>query len=263
MILPHDPPLSAVLSLCTDHTLINGPLCQTQILSRTRCPAITSTYCRCTHTLTQSVLHTMHRDRHTHTHTHSTDIRTITHNCLGINICWSITFLFSIHFQPDTKSIDLWDISLSLSLSFLAFQSLIYRTQYYIMLKEWQIPPCDALSKNANLPVQASKGYTLLLSEIWLNGKGGDVTANEVLLEMQQQIWVEKLLVILLQQSKRGQGRTEWRGTKELTPELWLERRFHQQDTESARNAQPVLLRERRKWDTGALSSVAKLWITA
>lgn len=29
MILPHDPPLSAVLSLSSDQALINGPLCQT------------------------------------------------------------------------------------------------------------------------------------------------------------------------------------------------------------------------------------------
>lgn len=29
MILPHDPPLSAVLSLVSDQALINGPLCQT------------------------------------------------------------------------------------------------------------------------------------------------------------------------------------------------------------------------------------------
>lgn len=33
MTLPHHPPLSAVLSLRSDQPLINGPLCQTQILS--------------------------------------------------------------------------------------------------------------------------------------------------------------------------------------------------------------------------------------
>lgn len=77
-----------------------------------------------------------------------------------------------------------------LSLSFLAFQSLIYRTQYYIMLKESQILPCDALSKNGNVPVQASKGYTPLLREIWLNGKREEVTQMRFL-EMQQQIGVQ------------------------------------------------------------------------
>lgn len=33
MTLPHDPPLSAVLSLRSDQPFINGPLCQTEILS--------------------------------------------------------------------------------------------------------------------------------------------------------------------------------------------------------------------------------------
>lgn len=131
MILPHDPPLSAVLSLCADQTLINGPPCQTQILSRAGLRAISPTYCRCARALTQSALHTIRRD------TKHTRGGAITHNCMCINICWSITFLFSIHFQPDTKSIDLRDISLSLP----AFQSLIYRTQYYIMPKEWRIFP--------------------------------------------------------------------------------------------------------------------------
>lgn len=92
-----------------------------------------------------------------------------------INICWSITFLFSIHFQPDTKSIDLRDISLSL----LASQSLIYRTQYYIMPKEWRIFRRDVWPKNANLPIQASKGHTPLLSEIGLRGIREEVLANE------------------------------------------------------------------------------------
>lgn len=79
-------------------------------------------------------------------------------------------------------------------------------------------------------------------------------------------IWLQWCVAIRMQQSRRRQGRTERRGTKETTPEPCLERRFHQQDTESGRNAQPILLlllRERRKWDTGELSGVAKLWIIA
>lgn len=168
MILPHDPPLSAVLSLCTDQTLINGPPCQTQILSRAGLCAMSPTYWRCARALTQSALHTMRRD------TKHTRRGAITHNCVCINICWSITFLFNIHFQPDTKSIDLWDISLSLP----AFQSLIYRAQYYIMPKEWRLFPRDAWARNANPSIQASKGYTPLLSEIGLCGRKEEVIGN-------------------------------------------------------------------------------------